>query len=317
MRYAITHLTHFAYESAVLDSHMEVRMHPLTDSRQTCLAYAVRIDPRARPHSYLDYLGNAVDCFSVPGRHQALTVIASSEVQVERAPQPPASLDPLAWAEVDEWSRRDAHWDLRQPSARAAWSPALTAYAEAVAGDARSVDPLIAVRRISAAVHRDFAYAPNTTSVDTTIDEVLTARRGVCQDLSHVTLGVLRRLGLPARYVSGYIAPAIDGDAGVAPSNATHAWVEVLLPGLDWLGFDPTNDCVADERHIRVAVGRDYADVPPTRGVHKGDAASTLTVSITISAPGMTAGATPIATTPQARPEQDVAGLLQQRQQQQ
>ena len=285
-RYLITHVTSFAYDAPVSESHMELRMQPSSGGRQNCLRYEVRIDPRARPHTYRDHLGNTVDAFSVPQRHQSLTITATADVLVDPPSSSARSLDISAWKTVDEWVAADAQWDLRHPSAFAVSTPALAAYAESIAaaGD-RALDPLSTVREITTAVHRDFAYAPNTTTVESTIDEVLAARRGVCQDLSHVTVALLRRLNLPARYVSGYIAPALD-EAAVSPSGATHAWVEALLPGLGWMGFDPTNDVEAGERHVRVAAGRDYADVPPTRGVYKGGAASTLTVSIVFERAG-------------------------------
>jgi transglutaminase-like putative cysteine protease len=134
-----------------------------------------------------------------------------------------------------------------------------------------------------AAVHRDFEYVPKSTRVDSPIDDALASRKGVCQDFAHVLISIARRLGLPARYVSGYIAPQASGDRAGLVASATHAWVEVLLPELGWVGFDPTNNTEAGIRHIRVAVGRDYADVPPTRGIFKGQSASQLSVSVDVT----------------------------------
>ena len=211
MRYAITHITRFAYDSPVSESHMEVRMQPRTGNGQTCLRYDLHVEPRARPHAFHDYLSNRVDYFSVPGRHQSLTITARADVEVDGRPELPRSLDAAAWREVDDWSRHDAHWDLRKPSSFVAWTPALAAYAESIpTARARSADPLSTVREITSAVHRDFEYAPNSTRVNSTIDEALASRRGVCQDLSHITLALLRRLDLPARYVSGYLATAVE-----------------------------------------------------------------------------------------------------------
>jgi transglutaminase-like putative cysteine protease len=325
MRYAITHVTHFAYDSPVSESHMEVRMQPRTDDRQTCLRYDLHVEPRARPHTFHDHLSNWVDYFSVPRTHQSLTITARADVQVHGTADLPRSLDAAAWQEVDDWSRQDAHWDLRHPSAFAVWTPALAAYAESIpAARARSADPLSTARDISAAVHRDFVYAPNSTKVNSAIDEALGSRSGVCQDLSHIMVALLRRLDLPARYISGYIAPAPNGPDADPISSATHAWVEVRLPQLGWVGFDPTNDIEAGERHIRVAIGRDYADVPPARGVCKGAAASTLTVSVAVrpadpsdalplSIPGASSSISQIS----ARTNDSGQPSLQQRQQQQ
>ena len=284
MRYAITHLTHFVYDSPVSESHMEVRMQPRTGDGQTCLLYDLHVEPRARSHAFRDYLSNWVDYFSVPSRHQSLMITARADVQVDAPAELPGSLDAGAWREVEDWSRDDAHWDLRNPSSFVTWTPALTAYAESIpAARGRSADPLSTVREITSAVHRDFEYAPDSTHVNSTIDEALGSRRGVCQDLSHIALALLRRLDLPARYVSGYLGPPWNDVDADPTSIATHAWVEVLLPQLGWVGFDPTNDIQAGDRHVRVAIGRDYADVPPARGVCKGMAGSTMTVSVAIT----------------------------------
>jgi transglutaminase-like putative cysteine protease len=132
------------------------------------------------------------------------------------------------------------------------------------------------------AIHSQFAYVPHSTRVDSPIDDALAARRGVCQDFSHIMTAVLRRLDLPCRYVSGYIAPRVVGDREPT-AIATHAWVEVCLPGLGWVGFDPTHNVLVGSRHVRVAHGRDYADVPPTRGVFKGGPANALAVSVEVT----------------------------------
>jgi transglutaminase-like putative cysteine protease len=134
-----------------------------------------------------------------------------------------------------------------------------------------------------AAIHDGFEYAPYSTRVDSPIDDALETRRGVCQDFAHLMIAALRHLGLPARYVSGYIAPNSMSDGPDPSSIATHAWAEVMLPDLGWVGIDPTHNAQAGLRHVRVAVGRDYADVPPTRGTFKGNGASTLSVSVEVT----------------------------------
>jgi transglutaminase-like putative cysteine protease len=287
MLYAITHVTHFAYDAPVSESHMEVRMQPLTRGAQSCLRYELEVEPRVRAQRFRDHLSNWVDYFSVPGRHQSLLITARTDVDVGRPATLPRSLDAAEWDAIDSWVANDAHWDLRNPTAFATWSPALIAYADSVApARSRVIDPLSAVREIVTRVHRDFEYSPYSTRVNSTIDEALAARRGVCQDLAHVTVSLLRRLNLPTRYVSGYIAPPENGGMTPSAASATHAWIEVLLPRLGWVGFDPTHNMEASERHVRVAVGRDYADVPPARGVCKGGAGSTLTVTVDIRPAG-------------------------------
>lgn len=283
MHYTIQHVTRFTYGSTVSESQIEVRMQPRTEARQTCLDFDLGIEPRSRLLSYRDFLGNWVHHFNVPTRHDELTVTARARVEVDPPVQLPDTLPGTAWDAIDLWARDDDQWDLRQESRFAVWSGALMAYADTLpAARSRTGDPLSTVRAVMAAIHRDFEYAPNSTRVDSPIDEALGARQGVCQDFAHIMLAMLRRLGVPCRYVSGYLAPG-DADTRGPIATATHAWVEVLLPDLGWVGFDPTNDAEAGLRHIRVAVGRDYADVPPTRGVFKGEASSTLAVSVEVT----------------------------------
>jgi transglutaminase-like putative cysteine protease len=294
IHYAIQHITRFTYGSTVSESQMEVRMQPRTEAEQTCLEFELSIEPRSRAQSYRDFLGNWVHHFNVPRHHQGLTITARARVEVDPPVALPETLDSAMWTEIDTWAARDDHWDFRHPSRFVAWTDPLVAYADALpAAHTRSMDPLSTVRTVMAAIHRDFEYAPKSTRVDSPIDEALGARKGVCQDFTHIMLAMLRRLGLPCRYVSGYIAPRCAGNTRDLIASATHAWVEVLLPALGWVGFDPTNDAEAGIRHVRVAVGRDYADVPPTRGVFKGDSSSTLGVSVEVKSADLPAAFEP------------------------
>jgi len=149
-------------------------------------------------------------------------------------------------------------------------------------GLSRRLDPLSTVRGLNSTIYSQFAYEPRTTRVDSPIDDALRARAGVCQDFAHIMIGLVRNLGIPCRYISGYIAPR-ESSQDRAGDNATHAWIEAYLPRLGWVGFDPTNNAQAGHRHIAVAVGRDYSDVPPTRGVFKGDAGSELSVAVAVT----------------------------------
>jgi transglutaminase-like putative cysteine protease len=143
-------------------------------------------------------------------------------------------------------------------------------------------DPLTLMRRLTSALFQTFTYAQSETRVDSPIDDALKARGGVCQDLAHIMIALARRIGIPCRYVSGYLSTSSERHDRSA-EGATHAWAEAYLPTLGWVGFDPTNDVLTSERHVRVAVGRDYADVPPTRGVFRGEAGSELAVLVTVS----------------------------------
>jgi transglutaminase-like putative cysteine protease len=189
-----------------------------------------------------------------------------------------------AWARLDTLTGSGEFWDLLNPSPFARRTPLLDALAREI-GLARGDDPLVTVRRLTGEIYARFEYSPNSTHVDSPIDDALEARKGVCQDFAHIMIALVRSLGMPCRYVSGYLCQQGDDDLR-SSDGATHAWVEVLMPDIGWIGFDPTNNLIAGDRHIRVAIGRDYADVPPTRGVFKGMSAvrSELAVGVSVGA---------------------------------
>jgi transglutaminase-like putative cysteine protease len=289
-RYSIRHITRFNYDVPVSESLMEVRMQPRTEGTQRCLRFELAVAPRARVFGYRDHLGNSVHHFDTPARHTQLTITARAYVELDPLPAIPASLDPRTWREVDTWAGRGDLWDFLQPSRFALWTETLREYVASISGDAEvpvgsrdATDPLTTIRALMHGIHRDFEYVPRSTRVDSPIDEALSARRGVCQDFAHIMIAASRLIGLPSRYVSGYIAPKPNDEISRLEASATHAWVEVRLPTLGWVGLDPTHNAEAGLRHVRVAVGRDYADLPPTRGVFKGGAGSTLTVAVDVS----------------------------------
>lgn len=282
MYYSIRHVTRFRYSAPVSESVMEVRMQPRSESEQRCLSFRLQTLPRAHVQSHSDYLGNVVHHFDVPGRHSTLAITAEALVEV-LPPRPlPDTLGPGAWDALAGLVDDDhLAWDMTQPSHFARPSPALYALADELRL-ARGDDPLTTLHELNAGLGRAFEYAPQSTRVDSPIEEALEARRGVCQDFAHIMIALVRELGIPCRYVSGYLFHRHE-DHDRSEADATHAWVEALLPGLGWVGFDPTNNLLAGERHVRTAVGRDYADVPPTRGVYKGEAAHELHVSVRVS----------------------------------
>jgi transglutaminase-like putative cysteine protease len=282
--YSIRHVTRFSYETPVSESLMEVRMQPRSEGAQRCLRFELGVTPRARVLAYLDHMGNSVHHFDTPPRHAELSITARAHVQMDFMPAVPEAIDPSAWADLDSWVARGDYWDFLQPSRFAVWTPSLNAYVESLRlRRSDGVDPLTAMRTLMAAVFADFEYVPKSTRVDSPIDEALAARRGVCQDFAHIMIAAGRHLGVPCRYVSGYMASRPHEVRDELVASATHAWVEVMLPAIGWIGLDPTNNIEAGLRHIRVAVGRDYADVPPTRGVFKGGARSTLAVAVEVS----------------------------------
>ena len=279
MHYAIRHLTKFRYSAPISESFMELRMQPRTEPSQHCVWFDLSIKPRTRLTSYRDHLGNLVHHFDVPGHHTQLAI--KSEAVVDILPQTvPESLGAEAWEDLDAMVAEGDYWEMLMPSRFASPSDLLFKLARELDVQRRD-DPLVLLRELSARLDEMFEYAPQATKVDSPIDEALSNRRGVCQDFAHIMIALVRGVRIPCRYVSGYLFHRVE-DHDRSAEDATHAWVEALLPGLGWVGFDPTNNLIASQRHIRVAVGRDYGDVPPTRGVFKGEAKSELSVSVKV-----------------------------------
>ena len=284
--YSVRHLTKFVYEKAVSESIMETRMHPRSDSNQRCLTFSLSVSPRCRVFSYRDHLGNHVQHFNIPGDHAQLVIIAESLIEQQSLSMVPHFLSPSAWGELDALVQEGDYWEMLLPSEFAIPSDALLQLAKHLEVRRRD-DPLMLVREINSRLYEYFRYVPRSTRVDSPIDEAITAREGVCQDFAHTMIALIRTLGIPCRYVSGYLYQR-ESDVGAGHDrslpDATHAWLEAFLPHLGWVGFDPTNNLLAHERHIRTALGRDYADVPPTHGMYRGRTASELYVAVQVDA---------------------------------
>jgi transglutaminase-like putative cysteine protease len=281
MQYRIRHLTRFTYTAPVRESVMELRMQPLEHARQRCLSFQATTSQRARIFAYRDHYGNAVHYFDIPARHARLDVSVESAVDVQPAPDLPRRLHAEDWQALDALEASGEYLDWLLPSQFARSTPSLDQFALAI-GFGRTADPLTVLRSLTGTIYAQFSYEPSTTRVDSPIDDALRGRAGVCQDFAHIMIALARRSGIPARYVSGYIAPR-QSTQDRAGDSMTHAWVECFLPGHGWTGFDPTNNTLASDRHIAVAIGRDYADVPPTRGVFKGGAGSELRVAVAVT----------------------------------
>ena len=281
MFYSIRHLTRFRYTSPVSESLMEIRMHPRTEAEQRCLSFLIFVDPETRIHGYRDHLGNSIHHFDVPAKHLELRIVAEALVEIEPPPELPKALTPESWAQLDAEVAAGDYWEMLMPSTFAHPNEALLSLVEPLQVRRRG-DPLTFLRELNVAIYEWFEYAPKSTRVDSPIDHAIEARKGVCQDFAHIMTALVRHVKIPCRYVSGYMYPRSER-RDRSPEGATHAWVEALLPGLGWVGFDPTNNVLAGDRHTRTAIGRDYADVPPTKGIFKGTTESQLTVSVQVS----------------------------------
>jgi transglutaminase-like putative cysteine protease len=285
MVYSIRHFNRYRYTKPVSQSTLEVRMHPRSEYTQRCFTFELNVSPKARLFSYMDHLGNSIYHFDMPLPHTELIIVADALVDVEPPFDLPDKLEANSWADLDELVSRDDYWDMLMPSHFARSSPQLDELSVKLGVDARNGrDPLTLIRDLNRNLYDEFEYAKESTSVDSPIEDALQSRRGVCQDFAHIMIAMLRNLRIPSRYVSGYLYRDAEHKDRSA-EGATHAWVEALLPGLGWVGFDPTNNLIAETRHIRTAIGRDYADVPPTKGTLLGSssAASELKVRVKVT----------------------------------
>jgi transglutaminase-like putative cysteine protease len=259
---------------------MEVHMQPRTEGIQRCLRFNLSTNPQTKTQYYADYLKNVVHFFDIPFRHAQLIVRAESLVEMA-APSPPESLPPDSWSAVDAMTTEHDYWDMLRPSERTEPTVLLQKFG-AEHDVRRRDDPFTVMQQLNSAIYSAFDYLPQSTDVNSPIDEALDKRRGVCQDYAHIMIALVRGLGIPCRYISGYLYFRHDNPDRSTPDQS-HAWIEALLPSLGWVGFDPTNNIIAAERHIRVAIGREYGDVPPTKGIFRGKAETDLEVEVHVA----------------------------------
>jgi transglutaminase-like putative cysteine protease len=276
----IRHATRFVYDRPAYESHNEIRMMPWSGPGQHCVEAELEVTPTAAVLPFEDAFGNRVHAVSVHPPHDALEVVVTSTV--ERVPLAAPRPARVAFAEylADDDARSREHFEFLNPSRYVPFSDRLRRFFWASRPDPSEGVPDYVVR-VLRSVRDQFEYETGTTHVHSSVDDVLAAGGGVCQDFAHLTIGCLRLAGLPARYVSGYLAPGDDAPRG--PVQASHAWVEVNLPGSGWTAYDPTHRGPITMFHVRVAVGRDYADASPMRGVYRsaGDAAR-MTVALDV-----------------------------------
>jgi transglutaminase-like putative cysteine protease len=289
MNFALRYLTEYRYESKVSDNLNALRVRPATTSTQRVDDFHVRVDPEARLQRHLDYYGTEVIEFGVAQPHDHLAIEVRARVVTAAPPEPPAAgWDALAGAGYEAAGGEFLLFTGDEPAGTdgaSRWSGALDELFEA----SRATSPLATVRLLCELIPDRFEYRQGATYVGSTIEDLLDAGAGVCQDFVHLALMLLRRHGIAARYVSGYLwaAPQDEGDDSVEVD--THAWLEALLPAGGqrgepvWLGADPTNRRLAGETHVKIGHGRRYADVPPIKGVYRGAADAELDASVTMT----------------------------------
>lgn len=274
-RLHIRHRTGFHYAGPVVSSYNEARMVPSAEPGQAVLQSAVTVWPPARAYQYHDYWGTLVTSFDVHTPHEMLEVVAESVVETSGPVASPAV--GFAWTDLPEAAER---WpELLLTTARTALDDELTA----LAADLRSrhATPDDAARAVCATLREEISYMPGTTGVLTDAVQVWRQKQGVCQDISHLAIALLRAMGTPARYVSGYLHPTPDAPLGEEVVGQSHAWIEWWAG--QWHAFDPTNGVPVGERHVVVGRGREYGDVPPLKGVYAGAAGTGQQIEVTVT----------------------------------
>lgn len=277
-RFVIHHVTKYTYPEPVRDSANQVMLYPLKDLYQALQSQRITITGEPVVEVYKDYYGNEVGSFMKSAAHMELRIDSTISVITSSRPLPVDEVPTdQQWNNLQEIKFMVPYIDfLKQESFQAL--PELKEVAEA--GFYKTVSVFTAVQQLNAYVYQNFQYIKGITSVSTTLDEIWQLKAGVCQDFAHILLSMLRLLCIPARYVSGYVCPH---DHTLRGEGATHAWVEAYIPFYGWLGLDPTNNCVVNDLHVRLAVGRNFTDVSPVRGTYKGTAKQTLEVGVSVS----------------------------------
>lgn len=277
-RYAIHHTSSYTYDQTVTASFNEVRQTPTATPWQIPLESVLRVDQSSWHHRYVDYWGTQVRVFEAHTPHRELVVDVTSLVEVDasRRPEPPAG---FGWTAVHDPAVADRFAEFLAVSRFTSPPAELAETARSLAG---SHEPLDCAHAIAAAVHATMTYVPGSTGVHTLAAEAWAARSGVCQDYAHLVVGALRHVGVPARYVSGYLHPTAHPEVGASVDAQSHAWVQWWVG--EWVDHDPTNLATVAERHVAVGMGRDYGDVPPIKGVVAGTPVTTdLEVAVTIT----------------------------------
>jgi transglutaminase-like putative cysteine protease len=266
MRLKVTHITRYQYSEPISETHMEMRLRPSEEMAQRLASFELEVAPETAVREHVDGFGNHVHYFDFLPEHDMVELISRSEVETGVRARPAAN-----------GNRPDDLLLFRPPVVD---GPGVRRLAERHRprdlSSAAAVEE--ALDNLTVGISRDFEYRPMSTTVTTAVDEVLRLRTGVCQDFAHLFIAVARAMGVPTRYVSGYVYAG----GGVPTIGASHAWAEAWLPGRGWVGYDATHPVRAGESHVRVAVGRDYRDAAPTRGVYVGTARGQLDVRVEV-----------------------------------
>ena len=274
-RMRVVHATGYAYKSPVTASFNEARLTPRSDSRQNVILNRVETVPATRSYRYVDYWGTAVTSFDLHAPHTELEVTSSSVVETEVGEMPEEA---VSWEDLRAEAVIDKFDELLSPTDYTPASKRIHRVGQRIAKEYEPQDAVVAAANW---VHSEVDYVPGTTGVHSSGLDALREGKGVCQDFAHLTLILLRSMGIPARYVSGYLHPKRKAVVGDTIDGQSHAWVQAWTGG--WWNYDPTNDTDINEQYITVGMGRDYADVAPLKGIYSGEGSTDLDVVVEIT----------------------------------
>lgn len=276
-KFHITHITSYWYQEPINDSANQIMLYPIEDQHQEVIEHQLKITDNPLIETYTDYYGNQVGSFTNPGVHAALEI--DSQLTVITFPQllpEDFTLQEQQWDELQQLRYQLPYINFLLPQQFKSLPEVLQVTKQE---NREEQTPLQLAKALSSYIYQNFEYKAGVTTVETTLDEIWELKSGVCQDFAHLLLVMLRLANIPARYVSGYICPNKNGLRG---EGATHAWVEAYIPFYGWLGLDPTNNIVVEDKHVRLAVGRNFSDCSPVKGTYKGNARHHLEVKVTV-----------------------------------
>ena len=274
-RMRVVHATGYAYKSPVTASFNEARLTPRSDSRQNVILNRVETVPATRSYRYVDYWGTAVTSFDLHAPHTELEVTSSSVVETDKGEMP---TEKVSWEDLRSAEVIDRFDEMLSPTDFTPASRRIRAVGKRIA---KYNDPLDAVLAAAEWAHSELEYVPGTTGVHSSGLDAHREGKGVCQDFAHLSLILMRSMGIPARYVSGYLHPNREAVVGDTIDGQSHAWVQAWTGG--WWNYDPTNDADINEQYISVGVGRDYSDVTPLKGIYSGEGSTDLDVVVEIT----------------------------------
>ena len=276
--YHIKHITRYTYASTVIDCSNQIMLYPINDSLQIVKSHELKISNDPAIEIFTDFFENKIGVFSVVAPHNELTIQSDIVVSTTPVITPVDNIAPAQqWEELSKMCGIFPYMDFMHREKFAA-DEEIQKLLSGIVDIEKS--PLVNANILSEYVYKNFEYKKGVTGIETKVDEILKLKAGVCQDFAHVLLVMLHMIGIPARYVSGYICPK---DREMRGEGATHAWVEAYIPFFGWLGLDPTNNCIVSDRHVRLAIGRNFSDCTPVKGTYKGSSEHTLEVSVVIN----------------------------------